>query len=96
MRGRIVTTHLHDNHGEKDEHLLPGEGTIDWDAAVKTLRAIPEELPLVLELKEKAAGDPSLDKCARRLTSLRKSRKKPRRIARKIGKYEPRIDSYRR
>ncbi|MGH9572343.1 MAG: sugar phosphate isomerase/epimerase family protein [Candidatus Acidiferrales bacterium] len=62
MRGRIVTTHLHDNHGEKDEHLLPGEGTVDWEAAMKTLRANPEELPLVLELKEKTGGDPSLDK----------------------------------
>lgn len=62
MHGRIVTTHLHDNHGEKDEHLLPGEGGIDWDAALKTLRANPEELPLVLELKEKAPGDPSFDK----------------------------------
>jgi sugar phosphate isomerase/epimerase len=62
MHGRIVTTHLHDNHGEKDEHLLPGAGAIDWDAAVKALRANPEELPLVLELKEKATGDPSLDK----------------------------------
>jgi len=62
MQGRIVTTHLHDNHGEKDEHLLPGEGTIDWDSAARTLRANPEELPFVLELKEKAAGDPSLDK----------------------------------
>jgi sugar phosphate isomerase/epimerase len=65
MQGRIITTHLHDNHGEKDEHLLPGEGTVDWDAALKTLRANPEELPLVLELKEKAAGEPSLDEvCA--------------------------------
>ena len=61
MQGRIVTTHLHDNRGEKDEHLLPGEGTIDWDSAVRALRANPEELPFVLELKEKAAGDPSLD-----------------------------------
>lgn len=61
MRGRIVTTHLHDNHGEKDEHLLPGEGTIDWDEAMRLLRANPEELPLVLELKEKAAGGPTLD-----------------------------------
>jgi sugar phosphate isomerase/epimerase len=61
MQGRIVTTHLHDNHGEKDEHLLPGEGGIDWDAAIATLRANPEELPFVLELKEKAAGGPSLD-----------------------------------
>jgi sugar phosphate isomerase/epimerase len=61
MHGRIVTTHLHDNHGEKDEHLLPGEGTIDWEAAVRTLRANPEELPFVMELKEKSAGSPSLD-----------------------------------
>jgi sugar phosphate isomerase/epimerase len=61
MHGRIVSTHLHDNHGEKDEHLLPGEGTIDWDAAVQTLRENPEELPFVLELKEKSAGAPSLD-----------------------------------
>jgi sugar phosphate isomerase/epimerase len=61
MRGRIVTTHLHDNHGEKDEHLLPGEGTIDWDAAIATLRASPEPLPFVLELKEKTGGGPALD-----------------------------------
>jgi sugar phosphate isomerase/epimerase len=61
MRERIVTTHLHDNHGEKDEHLLPGEGTIDWDAAIAALRANPEELPFVLELKEKSPGVPSLD-----------------------------------
>jgi sugar phosphate isomerase/epimerase len=61
MHGRIVTTHLHDNHGEKDEHLLPGEGSIDWDAAVRSLRANPEELPFVLELKEKSAAAPSLD-----------------------------------
>jgi sugar phosphate isomerase/epimerase len=61
MHARIVTTHLHDNHGEKDEHLLPGEGTIDWSAAVESLRASPEKLPFVLELKEKSAAAPSLD-----------------------------------
>src|SRR6202453_1709216 len=34
MRDRIVTAHIHDNHGEKDEHLLPYTGTIDWKAAL--------------------------------------------------------------
>ena len=34
MRDRVVTVHAHDNHGEKDEHLLPWEGTIDWDAVL--------------------------------------------------------------
>ncbi len=52
MREKVVTTHIHDNRGEKDEHLLPYEGTIDWKAALK---AIGNELPLVLELKEKPA-----------------------------------------
>jgi sugar phosphate isomerase/epimerase len=60
MRERVVTTHLHDNHGEKDEHLLPYEGTIDWDAALRAFSAAPEPLPLVLELKEQASGAPAL------------------------------------
>lgn len=78
MHGRIVTTHLHDNHGEKDEHLLPGEGTIDWDAAVKALRANPEELPFVLELKEteKTVGEPSLDKVREAFDNLEETAEK--------------------
>ena len=26
----LITLHLHDNHGEADEHLLPGRGNINW------------------------------------------------------------------
>ncbi len=33
----LITLHLHDNHGEQDEHLLPGRGNIDWDGVVKAL-----------------------------------------------------------
>ena len=50
-RDLIATSHIHDNHGERDEHLLPFEGTIDWDAS---LTALPPNLPIVLELKEPA------------------------------------------
>jgi sugar phosphate isomerase/epimerase len=53
IRDLVVTTHVHDNHGERDEHLLPYEGTIDWNAA---LPALPPEVPIVLELKEPAAA----------------------------------------
>jgi sugar phosphate isomerase/epimerase len=52
MREFLVTSHIHDNHGEKDEHLLPYEGTIEWKTA---LPALPADLPLVFELKEKPA-----------------------------------------
>jgi sugar phosphate isomerase/epimerase len=54
MRDLIISMHLHDNHGEKDEHLAPWEGNIDWSAAIPLLKSTsPAELPVVLELKEK-------------------------------------------
>jgi sugar phosphate isomerase/epimerase len=62
LRELVATTHVHDNHGEKDEHLLPYEGTVDWGAAMRLLARAPEkELALVLELKEQPAppgGEP--------------------------------------
>ena len=60
MRDRLVTTHIHDNHGEKDEHLLPYEGTIDWNALLSMISGASEPLPVVLELQE-YAGKPALD-----------------------------------
>jgi sugar phosphate isomerase/epimerase len=60
MAERILTTHIHDNHGEKDEHLLPFEGSIDWDAALGALAGLPQAPDLVLELKEQPMGKPSL------------------------------------
>jgi sugar phosphate isomerase/epimerase len=61
MRDLAVTAHIHDNHGEKDEHLLPWEGTIDWDATFGELAVAPEPLSFVLELKETAPGAPAFD-----------------------------------
>ena len=54
MRERVVTTHVHDNHGESDEHLMPYEGKIDWDATLQLFAEAPHALPIVLELKEHA------------------------------------------
>lgn len=30
FKGLIVATHMHDNHANGDEHLLPFDGTVDW------------------------------------------------------------------
>src|SRR5271165_5130920 len=58
MRKLIAGVHLHDNHGEKDEHLAPYDGTIDWPAAISLLKTVPAaNLPITLELKEKTAPD---------------------------------------
>jgi sugar phosphate isomerase/epimerase len=58
MRDLVASVHLHDNHGEKDEHLPPYDGTIDWSAAIPLLKTAPlENPPIVLELKEKFGPD---------------------------------------
>lgn len=68
----VSSAHLHDNHGEKDEHLLPYDGTIDWPTAIKTLQsAPPTSLPFVLELKEKTG--PEAPSAAEQLAAARKS-----------------------
>lgn len=49
LAGRTVTTHLHDNRGQKDDHLWPGEGGIHWAAWLPRL-AQRREIPWVLEI----------------------------------------------
>src|SRR5271165_816246 len=62
MREHIVSAHIHDNLGDKDAHLPPYDGSIDWPAALKLFRTLPGgEIPLTLELKEKTGPEaPSL------------------------------------
>ncbi|MGB7435395.1 MAG: sugar phosphate isomerase/epimerase family protein [Candidatus Acidiferrum sp.] len=58
MKDLIASAHIHDNHGEKDEHLPPYDGTIDWPSSLKLLCSVPNSpLPFTLELKEKVGSD---------------------------------------
>ena len=45
------TTHVHDNHGEKDEHLWPFEGTLDWPRLIENLVVAKYEGPFVFETR---------------------------------------------
>ena len=58
LRPHVRSVHLHDNHGERDEHLWPGEGTIDWDAAYGSLQAAPLAPAGVLEIHYALAAEP--------------------------------------
>jgi sugar phosphate isomerase/epimerase len=60
MHEHVVMVHAHDNHGEKDEHLLPHSGNIDWDAAMGVFSTAQHDLPVVLELRAQSATAPSL------------------------------------
>ena len=46
----IIATHVHDNHGREDEHLVPYRGSIDWDQALVTMQKIGYEGTYLLEL----------------------------------------------
>jgi len=47
---RIVSMHVHDNHGTKDEHLWPGDGTIDWPVVGEALQRLKTTPAAVLEI----------------------------------------------
>jgi sugar phosphate isomerase/epimerase len=52
----LMTTHVHDNRGRTDDHLLPFEGTIDWPAALTAVQKVGYDGTLVLEIA--AHGSP--------------------------------------
>jgi hypothetical protein len=62
MKPLIRSVHVHDNHGTKDEHLWPGEGTIDWKHTVESLRTAPQVPALVLEIEGDSEGNPEYGK----------------------------------
>ena len=73
LRELVSSVHLHDNHGEKDEHLPPYDGSIHWPDAIKLLKSAAQNggLPLVLELKQKIGHDAAT--VSEQLSSARKS-----------------------
>jgi sugar phosphate isomerase/epimerase len=38
--GHVIMTHLHDNRGRTDDHLVPGKGVIDWDGALLAFQKV--------------------------------------------------------
>ncbi|HZQ90415.1 MAG TPA: sugar phosphate isomerase/epimerase family protein [Terriglobales bacterium] len=51
LKPRIRSTHVHDNARDRDAHLWPGEGSIDWTEAMSLLRSAPHVPPLLFEIE---------------------------------------------
>ena len=49
---RLVAVHMHDNHGLKDDHLWPGDGSIDWPAAAAALNSLALPQAMVMEIHQ--------------------------------------------
>ena len=56
LSGHLLTTHVHDNNGRRDDHLVPFAGTIDWDAAMMSTQKIGYDGLFMLEVGD--TGDP--------------------------------------
>ena len=56
----IASSHVNDNRGEKDDHLLPFEGAINWKEAVGDLRRGAGQFPTLFEIKNPGTGSDGL------------------------------------
>jgi len=61
LKKHICSTHLHDNQRDKDSHLWPGKGSIDWKQMMELLRTLPQTPPLMLEIEGEDKRNPSAD-----------------------------------
>src|SRR5208337_3878798 len=51
LKDLIRTTHVHDNDQQRDAHLWPGAGNIEWKQTMELLRSAPNVPALVLEIE---------------------------------------------
>ena len=59
LKSQFRSTHVHDNKKDKDSHLWPGEGSINWTEALVLLRSAPHTPPLLLEIEEDEKTNPA-------------------------------------
>src|SRR4029077_20758259 len=62
VSGHVITTHVHDNHGRTDDHLVPFDGTIDWPAALTTVQKVGFDDTLLLEIASRGSTKETLQR----------------------------------
>ena len=58
----LITTHVHDNGGRKDDHLVPFDGRINWDLALMTMQKIGYDGTYLMELANTGSPEAVLKK----------------------------------
>ena len=66
----LVTTHIHDNRRQKDDHLVPFEGSINWDATIMELEKIGYDGVLMYEVRNRESAAQVLERCVRARKTL--------------------------
>jgi len=68
MKKHIRSTHIHDNKKDRDAHLWPGDGSINWSETMQLLRTAPHVPALLMEIE----GDGKTDIPEGMATAFRK------------------------
>src|SRR5437660_7051279 len=58
VKSFVHSTHVHDNTKDRDSHLWPGAGTIDWKQTLELLSSAPNKPPMLLEIEENEKVNP--------------------------------------
>ncbi|HKY21558.1 MAG TPA: sugar phosphate isomerase/epimerase family protein [Vicinamibacterales bacterium] len=69
----LITTHIHDNRGQSDDHLVPFQGSIDWPSVIMAFEKIGYDGALMYEVKAAESSRAVLERAAnarKRLESL--------------------------
>jgi sugar phosphate isomerase/epimerase len=54
---RLIHVHASDNHAARDDHFVPGRGSIVWEKAVAALRDVAFEGAFTVELRDYTRGE---------------------------------------
>ena len=72
---RLAATHLNDNDGERDIHLMALDGTIDWEATAKSLAKCPYALESLVSETSGSTGRKMGGKSAAEIEEIFKNTK---------------------
>ncbi|MDF1813887.1 MAG: sugar phosphate isomerase/epimerase [Verrucomicrobiales bacterium] len=81
LSGHLKMIHANDNRGDRDDHLPPGDGDIDWQALIHQLRHYRFQGTIILELNGNGTPDEIMD-------GARRSRKYLRQLCRKAEMFD--------
>jgi sugar phosphate isomerase/epimerase len=68
LEARVHSMHVHDNKRDRDAHLWPGDGNIDWANTMQALQAAPLSPALVMEIE----GEDGVDVAAKMAEAYKK------------------------
>ena len=84
LSGHLAMIHVNDNHGHHDDHLPPGDGSIEWMPLLGQLAQTQFRGTLILELAGRDPVDPDLT-----MADVRRGRNHIRKLVRQLSQQLP-------